>query len=41
MDHASYHKTDDVKAKMVELNIKPVFNVGYSFKYNPCERMWA
>jgi hypothetical protein len=41
MDLANYHRTHEVKAKMVELNIKSVFNVGYSFKYNPCERMWA
>ena len=31
MDQANYHRTDDVKAKMVELNIKSVFNVGYKF----------
>ena len=26
---------------MKELNIEPIMNVAYSFKYNPCERYYA
>ena len=28
MDGAVYHKTDNVKTKMKELNIEPIINVG-------------
>ena len=41
MDRASYHRNPDVKDEMKKLNIKPIMNVAYSFKYNPCERLWA
>jgi transposase len=41
MDGAGFHRNPEVKKLMVELNIEPVFNVGYSFQYNPCERLWA
>ena len=41
LDGASIHKTDPVKTRMKELNIEPVFNVGYRFKYNPCERLFG
>ena len=41
MDGAVYHKTDNVKTKMKELNIEPIINVGYRFEYNPCERYWS
>ena len=41
LDGASIHKTDPVKKRMKELNIEPVFNVGYRFEYNPCERLFG
>ena len=41
MDRASYHRNPDVKEEMKKLNIEPIMNVAYSFKYNPCERLWA
>ncbi len=41
LDNASYHKNTDVRETMAELNIEPIFNVAYSFKYNPVERLWA
>ena len=41
MDGAGYHKTENVKNKMKELNIEPIINVGYRFEYNPCERYWS
>ena len=41
LDGASIHRGPEVKKRMLELNIEPVFNVGYSFKYNPCERLWS
>ena len=41
MDRASYHRNADVKKEMERLNIEPVMNVAYSFKYNPCERLWS
>ena len=41
MDNAVYHKNDKVKVKMKEHNIEPVFNVGYRFEYNACERLWS
>ena len=41
LDGASIHKTDPVKTRMKELNIEPVFNVGYRFEYNPCERLFG
>ena len=41
LDGASIHKTDPVKSRMKALNIEPVWNVGYSFKYNPCERVFG
>ena len=31
MDNAGYHKTNEVKKKMVELNIIPIWNVAYKF----------
>ena len=41
MDGAGFHRSPDVKKLMAELNIEPIINVGYSFQYNPCERLWA
>ena len=41
MDRASYHKNEEVKKEMAKLNIEPVMNVAYCFKYNPCERLWS
>lgn len=41
MDGAGFHRNPLVKALMIELNIEVVYNVGYSFQYNPCERLWA
>ena len=41
LDGASIHRNPEVKKRMVELNIEPVFNVGYAFQYNPCERLWS
>ena len=41
MDRASYHRNPDVKDEMKKLNIEPIYNVAYSFKYNPCERLWS
>lgn len=31
LDDASFHKNPDVKKRMEELNIEPVYNVGYRF----------
>ena len=41
LDGASIHKHDQVKSKMKELNIEPVWNVGYRYEYNPVERLWS
>lgn len=41
MDGASFHRNLEVKQLMTELNIEPVYNVGYSFQYNPCERLFG
>ena len=41
MDGAGFHRNPEVKKLMMELNIEPVYNVGYQFQYNPCERLWA
>ena len=41
LDGASIHKHDQVKSKMKELNIEPVWNVGYRYEYNPVERFWS
>ena len=41
MDGASFHRNPEVKQLMTELNIEPVYNVGYSFQYNPCERLFG
>ena len=35
------HKAAKVRAKMVELDIKPIFNVGYSPEFNPIERVFS
>ena len=36
-----HYGKDDVDPKMAELNIVPIRNVSYAFKYNPCERLFA
>ena len=41
LDGASFHRNDDVKKHMKKLNIEPVYNVGYRYDFNPCERLWA
>jgi transposase len=41
MDNASFHKNELVRNHMKQLNIEPVFNVGYRFEFNPCERLWS
>jgi hypothetical protein len=41
LDNASYHKNEDIIKHMKKLNIEPVFNVAYQFKYNPIERLWG
>ena len=41
MYRASYHRNSDIKKEMEKLNSEPVMNVAYSFKYNPCERLWS
>ena len=41
LDGASFHRNEEVKKHMTKLNIEPVFNVGYRFEYNPCERLWS
>ena len=41
MDNAGYHKTYEIRQLMQELNIEPVWNVYYAFKYNPVKRLWA
>ena len=35
------HKAAKVRTKMVELDIKPIFNVGYSPEFNPIERVFS
>jgi len=41
MDNAGFHKNELVRNHMKKLNIEPVFNVGYRFEFNPCERLWS
>ena len=41
LDNATFHKSQEVKDKMKELKIIPVWNVAYKFKYNPCERLFS
>ena len=41
LDGASIHRNKEVKDRMIELNIEPVYNVAYKFEYNPCERLWS
>lgn len=44
LDRAGYHRGtpgSTLRAKYVELNIIPVFNVAYKFVNNPVERYWS
>lgn len=41
LDNAPFHRSLELKERMRELNIEPVFNVAYQFKYQPCERLFA
>ena len=41
MDNASYHRNEDVRLRMTELNIEPVYNVSYRYEFNSIERLWA
>ena len=41
LDQLGAHKAKIVKEKMVELNIRPIFNVGYSPEFNPIERVFS
>jgi hypothetical protein len=41
MDNASFHRNEEVRKHMEELNIKPIFNVAYRFEFNPCERLFG
>ena len=41
MDRASWHRNPGVKDEMKRLNIEPIMNVAYHFKYNPVERLWG
>ena len=41
MDNASYHRNEDVRLRMKELNIEPVYNVSYRYEFNSIERLWA
>jgi transposase len=41
LDNASFHKNEEVRKHMKELNIEPIFNVSYQFQYNPIERLWG
>ena len=41
MDNANFHKGKKAKAKMVELNIEPIYNVPYQFDFNNgIEKYW-
>ena len=37
MDNASYHRHEDVKKEMKKLNMEPIMNVSYGYKYNGIE----
>ena len=41
LDNARYHRSIDVKDRMDDLNIEPIYNVAYSYTFNPVERLWA
>lgn len=49
VDNAGYHSNKEnkdnekniVREAYQELNIVPVFNVGYKYVYNPVERYWS
>ena len=41
MDNASSHKTANIKMKLRELNMEPVYNVPYQPDYNPTESCFS
>ena len=41
MDQLAVHKSREVREYWEELDIKPVFNVGYSPEYNPIEAVFS
>ena len=41
LDNAGYHSGQEVKKAYKELNIEPIFNVGYQYMLNPVERYWS
>ena len=41
VDNAGYHSGTVVDPVYKELNMVPVFNVGYQYQLNPVERLWA
>jgi transposase len=41
IDNLAVHKTKESKAKYVELNITPLYNVAYSPEFNGIEYYWS
>ena len=41
LDNASFHKNEEVRKHMKDLNIEPIYNVAYRFEFNPIERLWG
>ena len=41
MDQLAVHKSESVRAAYPGLDIKPVFNVGYSPEFNPIEAVFS
>ncbi len=41
MDQLAVHKGKEVKPYYSQLNIKPIFNVGYSPQFNPIESVFS
>ena len=41
MDQLKVHKAHQVKPFYIELDIEPVYNVGYSPEFNPIESVFS
>ena len=41
MDNLTVHKSQDIKPLYEQLNIMPIFNVGYSPEFNPIESVFS
>ena len=41
MDNLAVHRSKDVKPLYKELNITPIYNIGYSPEFNPIEAVFS